>query len=326
MRKSSLPIYFISISLITVACASSGVEPDTIRYRSTFEGNTRGVVLHQSGDVGHAGMFGSNCPFDTATGGVTGDYDLPGTNEDIQDAEATELGEITLAAVIPGTVHVLDKTDGTYTHVPLVMDGVVEGRLITDGAVGITGDCVMEWMGLDSTSRARTQLSHCSGEFEVNPLTGLAIVSDPEITVVTDGMTTTEAAVAGNLVAYDDVVDVFYVAQVGESRVSALNPDGTERWTVDTPAPVAALDDGGATGTVGTVLALQDGRGAVAMFDGATGELSKYAETPSPAEDLAISGNGKGRRPGSPGANLLLRTTLGPPHPPSMPLSAAYLE
>ncbi len=283
-----------SLSLLATGCTDPQAEGTSVTYLSTFDGGTNGLVLHQGGDAGHAGMFGTNCSFSTATGNVTGDYPLPDgeEEEDVQDGEATELGEISLAAIIPGTIHVIDKTGGEYSHIPVPIEGVTEGRLTWDGVVGMTDDCALSWFGLDGAERRTTQLEACGGEFEVDPATGLALVADTELTVVTDGETTTPAEVAGELVAFDNVAQVFYVAQVGQAWLSALELDGTERWTVETAGTVAALDDGGATGTAAVVVTLAEGTGAVAFYDGLTGEPGRYAETPSTAEDLSVSGNG----------------------------------
>lgn len=278
------PLSLLALSACTTA------EGTDIQYLSTFDGGTRGVILHEQGNAGHAGMFSSNCPFDTSTGQVTGDYDLPDSDEDVQDGEPTVIGPVSLAAVIPGTVHVLDKTDGEYTHVPIEIEGVRQGRLTWDGVVGLSGDCTVSWVSMESEVRATTQLRSCSGEFEVDPATGLAFVSGPT-SVLIDGESTLESAVSGDLVAFDDVAQVFYVATRGQATLSAVTLDGAELWTVSTEGPVTALDDGGGTGTAGVVLELQDG-GAVAFYEGLDGSLSRFAETPTAADDLAVSGNG----------------------------------
>ena len=302
MRK---PIPFIALAALLLASACtlegpSAADPDALVYRAAFDGETRGVVLHESGDEGHAGMFGTNCPFDTRTGGVTGDYDLPDQDEDVQDGEETELGDITLTATIPetGTVHVLDKTGGAYTHVPLALAGVTEGRLVRDGIVGLTGDCALHWIGFDGTTRATASVEHCAGDVEVDPDRGVAFVADTAGSVLTDGSTTVAAPVSGDLVAFDDVHRHFYVATSGGSSLAAVQADSTVRWSVEVPGRITALDDGGDTGSVAVVLELDDrgnqgGDGGVAFFDGATGERTLFARTPTAADDLAVSGNGR---------------------------------
>lgn len=277
---------------LLAGCAREPV-PGVLHYRSTFEGETKGLVLHETGDGGHAGMFETNCPFETVNGTVTGDYDLPGEGEDVQDGEATTLGDITLAAILLPYFHVLDKTDGIYTHVEVEVPEIHEGRLTTDGIVAITLGCELSWRGFDGTVLATTTVDQCGGDIETDPVTGETVVSDLDGTVITDGQETVESAVDGDLVAYDDAAEVFYVAARGQDWLAAVERDGSARWTVQTPGRVSALDDGGATGTANVVLALESGKGALAVYDGRTGEEVYYAETPAPADDLSVSGNGK---------------------------------
>ncbi|MCB9796692.1 MAG: hypothetical protein H6741_28670 [Alphaproteobacteria bacterium] len=288
--RSALALTAASLLTLT-ACASGPQEGTAITWRSTFEGSTKGLVLHKDGDAGHAGMFGTNCPFDTWTGQVTGDYDLPDSDEDVQDGEETELGGITLAAVIPGTVHVLDKTGGEYSHVSLPLPGVTQGRLTEDGVVGMTEDCALSWVGLDGALRRSVTLSACEAGLETEPATGLTLVAGSPARL-TDGNFVTEAEASGDLVAFDGAAQAFYVARSGEARLSALELDGSLRWSVETSGPVTALDDGGETGAAGVVLELAEG-GAVAFFDGLTGARTRFAETPSAADDLSVSGNGQ---------------------------------
>lgn len=288
MRNTPLLLAPLSLLLLSACSTPDGTD---IQYLSTFDAGTRGLVLHEEGDGGHAGMFGSNCPFDTSTGQVTGDYDLPDSDEDVQDGEPTSLGDITLAAVIPGTVHVLDKTDGEYTHVPIEVSGVREARLTWDGVVALAPQtCSMSWVSLDGELLAGERLEGCNGEFETDPSTGLTFVGG-DVAVLTDGQNTVSSSVSGNLVAFDDVAQLFYVATLGEAHLSAVSFDGAEVWTVATDGPVTALDDGGNTGTAGVVLDLGD-QGAVAFYNGLDGALTRFALTPTAAEDLSVSGNG----------------------------------
>jgi len=290
MRAFVLPIP--ALLIVGLAACTAPQDASDFEYRSTFNKRTNGLILHQSGEGGHAGMFGTNCPFDTKSGMVTGDYDLPGSGEEIQDGEETELGEVTLAAVIPGTIHVLDKTGGIYTYQPIEVEGVIEARLLFDGAVALTADCRMSWLRMNGDVTADLSLDAC-GDFEVDPDSGVAVVAAPGSSVVTDGSSVQPTAVSGDLVAFDPLTDAFYIAQTGEYAVHALERDGSLRWSVDTPAPVTALDDGGASGAAAVVLEFDDGGGAVVFYDGLTGEQVRYAETPSAAEDLSVSGNGK---------------------------------
>lgn len=288
--RTILPVLFVC-TFGAAGCAPG--DAGDFQYRSTFSTRTDGLILHEDGRAGHAGMYGTNCPFDTRTASVTGDYDLPGEGEDIQDGEPTDLGEITVVAVIPGIVHVLDKTGGVYTHVPLEVPDVTDARLTVDGVVGLTPECALSWVGFDGEVRHALSVPGCEGgDLEVDPLTGTALLASPTGSALFDGRLRTELPWAADLVAWDDPSEVFYVARRGESWLAAVDRHGVEQWTADLAGPVGAIDDAGGVGAVAAIVELPSGRGLVEFRDGATGEVTKVGETPSTAEDLSVAGNG----------------------------------
>lgn len=284
-------------STLTAAVALVGCAPgdaSDFEYRATFSTQTRGIVLHDDGDAGHAGMYGTNCPFETKNGTVTGDYDLPDEGEEIQDSETTELGEITVIALIPGTVHVLDKTGGSYTHVPIDAPGATEARLVRDGIVTLAADCSVRHVGLDGVERHAERLPWACDRagVEVDPVGGLGLVATPEGSALIDAAGSQLLDVTGDLVAWDAVARVFYVATRGQPGVTAVEPDGRVRWSVDTSGPVGALDDAGNRGMAAVALGRDDSRGGLALHDGENGDLLKTGTTPSVASDLSVSGDG----------------------------------
>lgn len=288
--RATVPVLFVCI-LGAAGCAPG--DAGDFRYRSTFSTRTDGLILHEDGRAGHAGMYGTNCPFDTRTASVTGDYDLPGEGEVVQDGEPTELGEITIAAVIPGVVHVLDKTGGVYTHVPLEVPDVTDARLTVDGVVALTPECALSWVGFDGEVRQALSVPGCEGAgLEVDPLTATALVASPSGAALFDGAARTELPRAADLVAWDDVAEVFYVARRGDTWLAAVDRHGVEQWLVDLDGPVAAIDDAGGVGAVAAIVSLPSGRGLVELRDGATGVVTKAGETPSTAEDLSVAGDG----------------------------------
>lgn len=283
----------ICLSLVASLVGCTSQDASDFEFRTDFNKRTKGLVLHEDGESGHAGMFGTNCPFDTKSGGVTGDYDLPGEGEEIQDGEQTELGAVTLVAIISGQVHVLDKTHGIYTHLPLDTEDVLEARLVADGVVILRGDCQVQRLSMEGVVQSTVTVEFClDAGIEVDPLTGVGVVADPGGTVLVDGDGALPLDTAGDIVAWDASVQAFYVATRGEPILSALEADGALRWSVDTEFPVRALDDAGLTGAAAVVLALPSGRGEIAFYDGLTGALTKSGETPSAADDVAVSNNG----------------------------------
>jgi hypothetical protein len=289
MRAVFIPLSFV---IASVGCTPGGEATD-FQYRATLARQTSGLELHFDGEQGHAGMLGTNCPFDTRTGMVTGDYDLPGRDEIIQDAEPTVLGEITIAAVVDDDVHVLDKTDGVYTHVPVSAPGVREARLLTDGVVTLHDDCTVQTRTLDGDVTEVTPVAVCEGaDFEVDPATGIAFVAaGPDgVLLGADGPVAVPDA---DLVSWDPATDAFYTARRGGTVLEALEADGTVRWSVQTAGPIHAIDDAGEAHGVAVVMEQPSGRGWIALHDGTTGAENKRGETPSAADALSVSGNGE---------------------------------
>lgn len=283
-------ILFVIPSL--VACTAESA-PTDFGYRSSLARETAGLELHYDGEGGHAGMFDTNCPFETRNGMVTGDYDLPGSGEHIQDAEPTVLGEITIAAVVDDDVHVLDKTDGIYTHVPVSAPGVVQARLLVDGVVTLHQDCSVQTRTLDGDVVESTPLADCGGaDFEVDPVSGTTFVARGERPVLLTADGPRELDGAADLVSWDPATNAFYTAVRGTSVVEALEADGTLRWSIETPGPIHALDDAGEANGVAVVMEQPDGRGWIGLYDSTTGDETKRGVTPSAADALSVSGNG----------------------------------
>lgn len=281
-----------SLAMLAVGCAPG--DASDFQYESTFAKRTNGVILHEDGESGHAGMFGTNCPFDANTGMTTGDYDLPGEGEDIQDGEPTVVGGITFAAVLDGIVHVVDKTDGEYTHVPVDVPGVEQARLAFDTIVVLDRGCNVKRLDLDGQVLETFALDACAdADIEVDPATATGIVASLGHTVRFDADGLHAIDLSADLVAYDGWADQYYLARRGTTELSAVGPDGVVRWTIETPFPVASLDDAGKLESAAVVLEKPDGRGQIAFYDGIAGDATFAGDTPSPAMDLAVSDNGR---------------------------------
>ena len=117
-------------------CATTEDGDAPIRYRSTLTASTAGLVLHDDGETGHAGMFETNCPFETQGGDVTGDYDLPDHGEEVQDGGVSAMGPATVVLVLGPKVHLLEKSTGQYLVDKLLWQDVEQVRLFDEGLVG----------------------------------------------------------------------------------------------------------------------------------------------------------------------------------------------
>lgn len=282
-----------AIAMLTLAACAPNEDASDFEYQTTFNKRTNGLILHEDGDSGHAGMFGTNCPFDTRSGNVTGDYDLPGTDEDIQDGEPTEVGDLTFTAVQPDVTHVVDKTDGHYTHIPLETPGVSEARLVWDGVVYLDDACRVKQLDLVGQETMSYALDGCAeADIEVDPTDGSGVVATLGHTAFFANGELTPLEVQGDMVAYDPWSDLYYLAARGTTTLSAVTPEGSLAWSIEVPHPITSLDDAGMLEAAAVVLERPDGKGEIVFYDAQAGDLARRGVTPSPADDLAVSDNG----------------------------------
>lgn len=281
----------ILAALGLLACAESEEAP--IRYRSTLQQSTRGVVLHEGGERGHAGMFETNCPFETRRGRVTGDYDLPEEGEEIQDGGESALGPETVIAVIPGVVHLMEKSTGDYVLDSVPWAGVVGARLTGDGLVGLTrldGACELGWRADDGELRT-VAIDACDARSFDAAIDGtVALGGDPVRLVTPDGAVDAEAS--GRLVAFDDVLGLLYVAKVGGDELAGVEPDGSIRWTTPIDGAIRSLAAAGRPGAAVLSVERPDGTGAVVWVDGRDGAPAGEVVTPSAAPAVTASPEG----------------------------------
>ncbi len=274
-----------------VGCAP-GTDGELV-HRSVLEAATRGLALHADGTRGHAGMRGTNCPFETIGGRVTGDYDLPDEDEEVEDTEDTEdWGEETVLLLQPGVVHLLNKQKPRYHVGSRRVEGAFEARLArSDIAVRVErGEgCAVVW-----TESGADVDAPCSDGFDVDPETAVAWIGGEELTEVRpDGAHTLPDGPSGSLLAWDAATEALYVARQGDSVVTAVERGGAIRWRAEVGGPVTALTHGGRGEAA--VVAWDDapGGGALTWLDGWSGAPRRTAHTPGPAPALAMSANGR---------------------------------
>ncbi len=280
----------LSMAAMT-GCAS---EPASFDYRSTFDHESRGLVLHSQGETGHAGMYGTNCPFETNHGGVTGDTDLPDKDEELQDHGVTALGPNSVLAVIEDTVHMFDKTTGSYVLDAVDVPGVDRVRIWDEGLVATVSTdagCAVVWTGSD---RASVELPSCPDQhqFTTDPATGTAVGAIDGQVVVVDEQGLHMTGVAADLVAWDASTQQIYAATRGQHDFVALDPSGADLWTIQTDNPVRGFAAAGIIGHAAVTLERSDGMGELAMFDGSDGALLGLTTTPQPADTVVVSANG----------------------------------
>ncbi|MCO4743207.1 MAG: hypothetical protein KC912_00360 [Proteobacteria bacterium] len=275
----------VSLALLASGCASDGA--DSFDYQSSLSRNARGLVLHQDGSIGHAGMMGTNCPFETSEGSVTGDYQLPGEGEKVVDS-GDLIGENTVLLLLGDDAHLLDKSTGEYTHETLTVAGLEEARLYEGGIVALsreeTGACLVSW------SDSEESVAAPCGDLDVNPETGLAVIAHERGVSLVSANDVFRVADFGDSGVYDHNAQAIYTSDA--QTVRALEEDGTLRWEVELEGRVVDITEAGATGAAAVFVALPDGAGQVVYLDGDTGARQASVRTPGLADELTVSADG----------------------------------
>lgn len=286
------PIPAVIACLLAVACAPERTGA-TLSYRATLQAPTKGLGLHSDGNTGHAGMFDTNCPFETRMGSVTGDFDLPDAGEEITDVGTSELGPDSVLATLGDGVFVFDKDDGTYVSFDWTVPGLTDAAFGPDGVVALhdDGGCAVTWFdGAGAIATAPAPACDATTGFDVDPATGTAFVAGGDVAIATaDEVVTAEAG--GDLVAWDEATGLAYVASAGGTDVTAIEPDGRARWTATLDGLVVALDDAGGDGGVIVSVAAAEG-GLVVLLDAETGDETSRVETPEAAAAVDTSADG----------------------------------
>jgi len=240
-------------------------------------------------------MLGTNCPFETDFGMVTGDYDLPGEDEEVQDLGSHVLGSNSILLVQSSAVHILNKSSGDYVAESVPLPGVLGGRFFDAGLVAVLdhgAGCSVEWID-DDGGTSTVEVGGCSeAAFDVDPATGTAYVGAAGSVEIVTPEGAVDADTGGDLVAWDPVVEAAYVATRGGDMVEAIEPDGSVRWTTSLSGAVQVLEPAGRHGAAAVMLEQSDGSGRLVMLDGWTGQRRAELDTPSAAKDLSVAGNG----------------------------------
>ena len=271
------------LAMALVGCAP--VQGDSFNYQSTLERNVRGLVLHGDGARGHAGMMGTNCPFETARGTVTGDYSLPDEGEKVVDS-GDLIGVHTVLLTLGDDAHLLDKSTGTYRHETLNFPGLHDARLVDGGMVALQSaadGCLLSW------TDSGDALEVPCGALETDPITGLAAVSTGGSVHLYDRLGQT-SVLDGGLAALDPTGGHAYVA--AENTVRGVDVHGSILWEREMGGEVLALTEAGASSAAAVFVGHPDGTGALVYLDGQTGDTRAAVGTPGLADDLEVSADG----------------------------------
>ena len=286
----------LPIALFGLGSGCAEQADSTLVHQARLQQQTKGLALHQTGDRGHAGMRGTNCPFETDFGSLTGDYDLPDDEEEVQDAgysNAFGAETVVLVQKQAESLHLLKKDREVYETESTDVPGVMQGRLSDVGLVALVEDglgCGVLW--IDSGIRA--EVPGCAGGFTVDPDTGTGFVVglDNGLEIATPDGSSEPSGISGDLVAWDATTSALYVATTGGTSVAAYEGNGALRWERELAGPIHALTDAGAVGAALVSWESADGNGGLTWLDGYTGDDLYDAQTPGPAPAMSVSGNG----------------------------------
>lgn len=294
--------------LSVVLVVGCGVEADTMfTHQGQVMAQARGLVISADGTEGVAGMYGTTCVFDAQSGQMGQDFDLEGDDENIEDG--SDSGVVLVRS--QGGIHLLNPYGQAYSesNVPTwqsdsgnddafdttEMENVIAARWLGESPVVLVselGHCGLHGLAenaftvaLDSSVCAtyRDMIVDEAGRIYVGTATEILAVQNQAASQWTDVGTTA--------MSWDEASQAMYMVTDGGQTLQAREMDGRIRWERATLG-VTALTHMGPRGALATMEHNGEGRGVLAVYDGANGDVVEATDTPSAGTDLAISENG----------------------------------
>ena len=152
----------VGAALLTTACGAPDIHLNSL---TTLNAEVRGAALSPTGDVVQVAMLDTTCAFNSYTGLLLDDVNLPGDNDQIVDA-----GRGTFLGMSDGQLHEIDGSIDVH-DVP----GVVDGLVTDDGLIALSNDdfgCNVTW--LESGNRTELPEAACTGTL-VGPRDGSVV-------------------------------------------------------------------------------------------------------------------------------------------------------
>jgi len=274
----------VSTSLFVLALGCQPQSELEFQHLSTMKAKTQGLVLMDDGQVGHAGMAGTTCRFDTLNGWLIDDFDLPTREERVLD---------TLRGKVLGT-----NDEGLYEVKALDFtpaEHVTEGRYLRGGELvwlqGEGASCSVAYSDGDVVPVSGTLCEAGPDAVSVVRDDGAVVVGTADETVVVDGSGAEHFADAADFVVYDPATGLVYLAQKGERTVRAVDLDGMPVWSTELPGRIQAMTRLGSRGKVVAMITTDD-EDRMVVIDGPSGEQELGTETPSADVELEASEDG----------------------------------
>lgn len=279
------------VSLALVAMTACTTEDVTFQHQSSVQSQTRGVAMLSDMPAAQLGMSGNTCQVDTSSGSIGNDVDtVPLEDDQVVDA----LGQDTLVIGEPG-VFVLEQGAWSVDNATVNASNVIDAKFTDDGIVALRepgATHTVDWYGQNGQRDGSVTLPDGDyfGTITVDSNSGTVYVPGENGVVVATPDGASSVGESANLAAWDAAANVLYTAQAGLTVVSALETDGTVRWTVDLGTPVVSLDD--MTGNA-AVMTGDAAAGELIVLNGDTGEIVSALDTPSAADEIMVGNNGR---------------------------------
>ncbi|MEZ4317913.1 MAG: hypothetical protein R3F61_10435 [Myxococcota bacterium] len=285
-----------------VGCAS----PDSValEHRSELSAQTRGVQLDSNGRVSNVGMFGTTCQVTTEFAMMSDDFDYNSQEDTVVDAQTVPGRGLTAVVITPDEVNITTPNLFPWTSTRTVV-GVVDARLTEAGFVAtqvppqLAGtDCNVTWYdeGGNEIASAVSLGIECDADSDLatDPVSGTTWVSTDAgvLRVTPDGTILPVDDTPNARLAWDAASDALYVGGLGSSVVKAVETDGAHRWEVELDGTITALTHQGAEANA-AVSVLNASGGELIVIDGTTGEIEADLPTPSAANALEVSDDGR---------------------------------
>jgi hypothetical protein len=249
-----------------------------------MKARTKGLVLMDDGQIGHAGMVGTTCRFDTLNGWLIDDFDLPTRDERVVD---------TLRGAVLGTnpegLYDVQELDFIPAH------EVTEARYLRGGEVvwlqGGEASCSVAYSHGEAVPVSSELCEAGPDAVGVVRDEGSMVVGTDDETVVVDETGARALADGADFVVYDPETALIYLALEGRPTVRAIDRDGQPVWSVDLPGRITAMTRLGRRGKIVAMIASDDNARMV-VIDGPSGEQELEVEAPSAEVELESSEDG----------------------------------
>ncbi|MBX2802350.1 MAG: hypothetical protein KTR31_32010 [Myxococcales bacterium] len=278
------------VGLGVVATLATACQPENeLRFTSTLDLQTNGVVLTDDGLDAHGGMVGTTCTIDVNWGCPTEDADLPTDEERVLDHHRGT----TLASSSEG-LHVI-RSQAWQQEEDLAIAGVRTAHLGSAGTMVVSGlDSGCE-LSIDGGTAVPLPASVCADDvrFAFDSTNGTAFAATDDGVMRLEISGSDVIGEYGDLIAFDDSLGLIYVAQSGSDVLYGVRPNGVQEWSAQIGGAISSVAARGRLGEALVMATTDDGFGLMERRDGRNGELLGRSRLPDGDSEIVVSDNGR---------------------------------